>query len=88
VIWQETYALASMETKALSINDVIAQRIPDHIGHVLPAKATSGTGSWAGARKEPATGRMLISNPQIGLARNFACGTCPHMCGGYELSNH
>ena len=82
VMWQETYTLASMETRALSINDVIAQRIPDHIGHVLPAKATSGTGSWAGTRKEPATGRMLISNPQIGLARNYACGTCPHMCGG------
>jgi hypothetical protein len=86
VIWQQTYALASKETKAISINDIVTKGLPDDEGHVVPATATRGTASWAASMKNPATGRLLESHPKAGLARNFACGTCPHMCSGGGMS--
>ncbi len=85
-IWQEAYILAPKETKAINVSEIVRNHIPDHRGNVIPPGANAGTESWAGSLNGPATGRMLISRPEVGLARNFACGSCAHMCKGFNMA--
>lgn len=50
-------------------------------GHTLPATATTGEISWFTVDPDNGAGRVLVSNPESGLARNFSCGYNLVLCG-------
>lgn len=81
--WDKDFKLAPMETRAISIRDIIQNAVKDDKGKMLPKTAVSGQISWwtVGTASGPGTGRLLQSNPASGMARSFACG-CPYiLCG-------
>ncbi len=71
VLWQQRYQLAALETTALDIGSLIATGAKDESGLVLPAAATSGVAQWFTPNFGQGAGRLLVSQPSIGLARNF-----------------
>ncbi len=81
VLWQQEYKLAAMETKSLSINDVIATGAKDKKGKVIPKHATTGEVGWSVPKASEGTGRLLVSRPDVALARSFSCGTQDVECG-------
>jgi hypothetical protein len=87
--WNKDFNLAPMETRAISIRDIIQNAVKDDSGKTLPAKSVSGQISWwtVGAVSGPGTGRLLQSNAASGMARSFACG-CPYiLCGTRFFDN-
>ena len=83
--WQQSYQLASMETKAISINDIVANQVADEKGRVLSKDAVTGQVTWFTRSPKWGKGRMMVSQPQIGLARSFSCGSCTDVCPGLGL---
>ncbi len=81
VFWQQEYRLAGMETKSLSINDLIATAAKDKKGKVIPKDATTGEVGWSVPKVSEGTGRLLVSRPDVALARSFSCGTQDVECG-------
>ena len=81
--WDKDFKLAPMETRAISVGDLVHNAVKDDKGKTLPAKAVSGQISWwtVGTASGPGIGRLLQSNLATGTARSFACG-CPYiLCG-------
>lgn len=87
VFWQQQYKLAAKETKSLSINDLIARAVKDKKGNVIPKDATTGEVGWSVPKISNGVGRLLISKPDISLARSFSCGTQDVECG-LDLSTY
>jgi hypothetical protein len=81
VDWQKEYRLASMQTKAISIRDLVEQRVKDDTGKVLPKGTISGETSWLVTDMKKASGRLLQSDRSTGMARNFSCGYSGLLCG-------
>ncbi len=82
-MWHQEYKLAPNETRALDVRTIVAKQAPDLHGKKLPVNATAGDASWFTADSGNGTGRLLVSNSQIGLARNFSCGQNLVLCGAY-----
>jgi hypothetical protein len=78
--WIKSYKLGSMETRAISINELIAAEERDDNGRPFPADATSGEVGWYTPASGEVTGRMLQANRDSGLARNFSCGQYTYVC--------
>ena len=81
--WNKDFKLAPMETRAVSLGDIIQNAVKDDSGKTLPVNAVSGQISWwtVGTASGPGIGRVIQSNPASGMARSFACG-CPYiLCG-------
>ena len=78
--WTELFYLAPSETKAVSINDLIAKQMPDHYKKVLPRTITDGEVQWSTRTSASGLGRMLVSNGNTGLARNFSCPYYNELC--------
>jgi hypothetical protein len=85
--WNKDFKLASMETMAISIADIIQKQMKDDKGKMLPKTAVSGQISWwtVETASGPGTGRLLQSNRASGEARSFACG-CPYRLCGVTLT--
>jgi hypothetical protein len=81
VSWQKTYELASMQTKAISIGELVADQIKDENGNVLPKTAQSGELNWMIVDPNNGSGRLLQSDRSTGMARNFSCGYSGLLCG-------
>jgi hypothetical protein len=79
--WQKTYKLAPMQTKAVSIRELIENRVKDDSGNVLPKDAQSGEINWMDAVTGKGSGRMLESDKSAAMARNFSCGWSGLLCG-------
>lgn len=79
-LWVNTYTLAPMETKAISINEIVEKQIPDSKGTVLSKDILSGQMGWWTHRAKWGKGRLMVSQPQSGLARSFSCGNCAGLC--------
>ncbi|MGH7867419.1 MAG: hypothetical protein ACREP9_07240, partial [Candidatus Dormibacteraceae bacterium] len=87
-LWWKTYKLSPMETKAVNINDIVAQGIPDDRGHRLPKDTLRGQIAWLAGFPKWAKGRLMISQGERGLARSFSCGTCTTDCDHPSMSPH
>jgi hypothetical protein len=87
VLWQQTYELAALETKAIDIGSLIAKGAKDESGLVLPAAATSGVAQWFTPNFGQGAGRLLVSQPGTGLARNFGCLNAVVLCGSSSMQN-
>jgi hypothetical protein len=81
--WHQEYKLKPGETKPLDIHKIVADQIRDLKGNKLPVDATSGEVSWFTVDPGKGSGRVLISNAETGLARNFSCGYNLILCGSY-----
>ena len=79
--WQKTWTLASMETKAISLRDLIESRTADDSGRTLSPAVGSGEASWFVPDSTESTGRLLQSNRTTGMARNYSCGFSNLLCG-------
>jgi hypothetical protein len=71
--WQQTYQLAALETKAIDIGALIANGAKDSGGAAMPKETTSGMVVWYTMSLGQGMGRLLVSQPGAGLARNFSC---------------
>jgi|GEM_PF-3301323 len=88
VLWQQSWKLAPMETRLVSIRELIADQIKDSKGALLPKALDHGEISWFTANPGEGKGRLLQvdSAPQllagnIRLERNFSCGNYIVICG-------
>ena len=81
VNWSKAYRLASMQTEAISIRELITNKVKDDYDVVLPLNATRGEVSWFGFQPGLGKGRLLQSNRDMAMARNFSCGIYLVLCG-------
>ncbi|HEX7362282.1 MAG TPA: hypothetical protein VF283_17460 [Bryobacteraceae bacterium] len=86
-VWHQDYKLKPAETEAIEIGALIKNRVKDLKGNTLAADTTSGAISWFTADPGKGTGRLLVSNPETGLARNFSCGSNIVLCGSLMYPN-
>jgi hypothetical protein len=86
--WWKSYKLAPMETKAININDIMAQGIPDDKGHRISKTAVQGQIAWFAGFPKWGKGRLMLSRPVEGLARSFSCGICTTDCNHGTMSPH
>lgn len=73
-VWSKKYSLAPLATKAVDINEVIADQVKDDKGFVLPHGLQSGEANWFVTPQFGGTGRVLQSNRSQRSARSFSCG--------------
>ena len=59
----------------------------DEAGLVLPAAATAGVAQWFTPNFGQGAGRLLVSQPSTGLARNFGCLNEVVLCGTSSMQN-
>jgi hypothetical protein len=90
VLWQQPYQLAPMETRAISIRDLIADRVKDQDGKLLPETVEQGEISWFNPNPAEGKGRLMQIDPALQtvagntrVARNFSCGYNLVLCGAY-----
>ncbi len=81
ILWQQQYKLAALQTKALTVNDLIASGAKDVKGRILPKDAKEGEVGWSVPKAPNGTGRLLVSRPDMSLARSFSCCTQDVPCG-------
>ena len=78
--WEQTYILAPHETRAISINDIIAKQQPDHKKMMVNPMLTEGEVQWATELGGTGIGRLLVTNSSRSLARNFSCTIYYNLC--------
>ncbi len=88
VLWQQPYLLAPMETRAISIRELIASQIKDQDGKLLPQSLESGEIGWFNANPAEGKGRLMQIDPasqtvaaNTRVARNFSCSYTYVLCG-------
>ncbi len=81
VTWQKTYKLAPMETKAISMRELVEDRAKDDNSHELPASAQFGELNWMVVDPHKGSGRLMQSDKAKHMARNFSCGYSGLLCG-------
>jgi len=79
--WQKEYKLASMQTKAIEIRELIDEQVKDDKGKTLPKNAKRGETGWFVTNFAKGSGRLLQWDRSAGMARNFSCGYSGLLCG-------
>jgi hypothetical protein len=90
VLWQQPQLLAPMETRAISIRDLIAGQVKDQDGKVLPRSLEQGEIGWFNVHPGEGKGRLMQIDPASqtvaansrAVARNFSCSYAFVLCGG------
>ncbi len=80
VQWRKAYLLQPMETHSISINDLSRTTAKDDKGVLFPADIGAGQVAWHMPAKNAGRGRVLESNRETAMARNFACGYVAELC--------
>jgi hypothetical protein len=90
VLWQQPYQLAPMETRAVSIRELISGQVKDQDGKVLSRSLEQGEIGWFNANPAEGKGRLMQIDPatqtvagNARVARNFSCGYYYNLCGAY-----
>src|SRR5450755_884141 len=88
VLWQQPYLLPPLETRAISIRELIAGQIKDQDGKLLPQSLESGEIGWFNANPAEGKGRLMQIDPasqtvaaNTRMARNFSCSYTYVLCG-------
>ena len=81
-VWRKAYQLQPMQTKAISVRDLIKQKVKDDKGNLLPSEIWTGQVQWHVPNPNAGRGRVLESNPEKAMARNFSCGFVAELCEG------
>jgi hypothetical protein len=82
-LWDKKYTLAPNETREISINELIQDKVPDEKGRILGPSLQRGTVNWMVPDSGNATGRLMVTSRSGGMARNFSCGNFVVVCGFY-----
>ena len=80
-LWAKSYQLAAMETKSIDLRDLIANGETDVKGNRIPSNATEGEIAWFTPEIAAGTGRLMVSNPAMSMARNVDIEIYIVMCG-------
>jgi hypothetical protein len=80
-VWQKNYTLGALETRAISLNSLVATGQKDDLGQVLAPYPQRGQLGWFTESHEKGTGRLLEGRLIGRLARGFNCGMCTVLCG-------
>jgi hypothetical protein len=94
VLWQQAWQLAPMETRAISIRELIVGQVKDQNGVLLPKTLDHGEISWFNPNPAEGKGRLLqierssqlVAGNSRGagnsrVARSFSCGYNIVLCG-------
>jgi len=80
--WNQSIKLAPLETRTVSINDLVRNKTPDSHGRTLPATALGGSVVWQTPVPETGSGHILIRNEANATGESFSCGVYSSICGG------
>ena len=80
-LWKKTVKLAPSETLQMHIADLIRNQVSDDSRRTLPKNLTQGQVNWIMDGLHTVTGRVLLSNAQTFMARNFSCAAYNVLCG-------
>jgi hypothetical protein len=83
ILWDKKYTLAPNETREISINELIQDKVPDEKGRTLSWKLQRGVVNWMVPDSGNGTGRLMVTSRSKGMARNFSCGNFLVVCGFY-----
>ncbi|HWG20815.1 MAG TPA: hypothetical protein VG225_09810 [Terracidiphilus sp.] len=87
ILWNKLYEVAPNETREISINELIADEVPDKDGKRLDPAYQSGVVNWMIPHSGEGTGRLMVTSRSLAMARNFSCGQFIVVCGGYWYSS-
>jgi hypothetical protein len=73
LIWEKAFLLQPMETRNVSLRELIQTQVEDDKKMVLPKDLTSGQLLWFVHALNAGHGRLLQSNRGTAMARNFSC---------------
>src|SRR4029077_12839277 len=73
-VWKKIYRLEAMQTTAISIRSLAQDKVKDDIGVTMPIGTDSGQVDWYAPGPGLGKGRILQSNRDLAMARNFSCG--------------
>jgi hypothetical protein len=79
--WTSQLKLAPFETRTVSINDLIKNKVVDSRGRTLPATTWSGSVSWYTGGRGIGTGHVLIRNEANSSGESFSCAMAYILCG-------
>ena len=79
--WNKSVRLAPFETRVVSINDLIRNKIADSHGRILRATASSGSVVWQTPVPGTGSGHVLIRNEANASGESFSCGIYSSICG-------
>ncbi len=79
--WEKAYTLKPLETKALSIAQLIADKIKDDYNRTIPGTLIEGHVSWSTLHEGAGRGRLLLTDASGTIARNYSCGSIRIICG-------
>jgi len=81
ILWDKKYSLAPNETREISFNELIQDKVPDDKGQILSPDRPFGVVDWMVPDSGNATGRLMVTSRSNGMARNFSCGKYTILCG-------
>ncbi len=79
--WQKVYELSPMQTEAISFSLLIQDQSKDDRGKTLPRNSLKGQVTWFTRARGVGKGRLLLSNQDLSMARNFSCTSSIALCG-------
>jgi hypothetical protein len=79
--WEKDYFLEPMQTVAISVRNLMQNEVKDNVGRTLPGAVLTGDINWTTPDSGVGKGRILQSNPDKAMARNFSCGAQRFVCG-------
>ena len=79
VPWMRRFTLEPMETRAISINELVGMQEKDDSGLALPSNAQSGELGWQ-SDSTWVSGRLLQTSAALGMARSFSCSQWVYAC--------
>ena len=77
--WMRRFTLEPMETRAISINELVGMQEKDDSGLALPSNAQSGELGWQ-SDSTWVSGRLLQTSAALGMARSFSCSQWVYAC--------
>ena len=77
--WMRRFTLEPMETRAISINELVGMQEKDDSGLALPSNAQSGELGWQ-SDSTWVSGRLLQTSTALGMARSFSCSQWVYAC--------
>ncbi len=79
-VWSKSYQLQPQQTEAVVINDLIKTGAKDNHGVAFPSDIWSGQAGWSVPQKNAGQGRLMQSNRDRAMARNFSCSNTVQVC--------
>lgn len=81
ILWDKKYTLAPNETREISFNELIQDKVRDGKGRTLSPDQQRGVVNWMVPDSGEGTGRLMVTSRSRGMARNFSCGNFTVVCG-------